>query len=451
VLPFVNMSPDRENEYFGDGLAEEILNLLTKIPGLKVIARTSSFAFRGKEQDIRKIAETLGVSNILEGSVRRAGNRLRIAAQLIQASDGAHLWSERYDRDLTDVFAIQDEIGQAISEALKVRLAPPVKTANIEAWRFCLQGEFYRQRYTPEDLRKGKECLEQALKIDPNYAPAYDGLAGYYHALALLDMAPAKEVFPLARTAAEKALALDSANIASHTRLGVIAAASEYDWEAAGHHHRKAMSAQAIPTNSRFLYAVYYLAPLGRAAEAVEQCRSGLEIDPLSTFLHVGMDVALIGAKQYGDAIACTRRGLEIDPNFYFLWTMLGEVQLATGNYKDAVVSLNRSTELAPWFSFGLGMLAAACYQVGNKELSQDCAQRLSHLHNGGSIGLAYYHAATGNADAMFQALDRAYTRREIYLLWINSWKYFDPYRSDPRFHNLLRRMNLAVTSATAV
>jgi|ERR1039458_762027 serine/threonine protein kinase len=166
VLPFANMSADRENEYFSDGLAEEILNLLAKIPNLKVIARTSSFSFRGKEQDIRKIAETLGVSHVLEGSVRRSGNRLRVTAQLIHAAAGAHLWSERFDRDMTDVFAIQDEIGQAISEALQVRLAPRTKAVNVDAYQLYLKAQYHRLRNTPDSLANAKECLEQALAID---------------------------------------------------------------------------------------------------------------------------------------------------------------------------------------------------------------------------------------------------------------------------------------------
>ncbi len=151
-----------------------------------MIARTSAFSFRGKEQDIRKIAETLGVSHVLEGSVRRAGNRLRVTAQLIHAGDATHLWSERYDRDMTDVFAIQDEIGQAISEALKLRLAPPARKINIEAYQNYLKGQYYRMRYTSESLAKAKECFELALAIDPNYALAYSGLAVYYYALAIL-------------------------------------------------------------------------------------------------------------------------------------------------------------------------------------------------------------------------------------------------------------------------
>jgi len=177
VLPFVNMSADKENEYFSDGLAEEILNLLAKIPGLRVIARTSSFAFRGKEQDVTKIAEALRVRTILAGSVRRAGSRIRVAAQLIEAENGSHLWSERYDRDMTDIFAIQDEIGQAISEALKVCLVARTRTVNIEAYQNYLKGQYYYLRLTPESLAKAKEFFEQALAIDPNYAAAYSGLA----------------------------------------------------------------------------------------------------------------------------------------------------------------------------------------------------------------------------------------------------------------------------------
>ena len=238
ILPFANMSADKENEYFSDGLEEEILNLLAKIPGLKVIARTSSFAFRGKEQDIRKIAERLNVRTILEGSVRRAGNRIRVTAQLINADDQSHLWSERYDRDLTDIFALQDEIGQAISEALKVRLAPRVQSVNVEAYQNYLKGKYQRARATPEGLAKAKECFEHALAIDPNYASAYSGLAGYYSALLLYGIKPTGDMAPLAKSAAEKALAIDAANSEAHSVLACLAAIWHYDWKTAEVHFR---------------------------------------------------------------------------------------------------------------------------------------------------------------------------------------------------------------------
>jgi TolB-like protein len=230
VLPFANMSADQENEYFCDGLAEEILNLLAKIPGLKVIARTSAFTFRGQEQDIRKIAETLGVRNVLEGSVRRAGDRVRIAVQLVNAVDGAYLWAERYDRDLTDIFAIQNEIGQAISEALNLRLAPRAQTVNIEAYQNFLKGQFYRQRLTPKTAARAKECFGRALAIDPNYAAAHSGLASYYHSLAVLTTERSGDIAPLAKSAAEKALAIDPANSEAHSILATVAGIVDYEW-----------------------------------------------------------------------------------------------------------------------------------------------------------------------------------------------------------------------------
>jgi tetratricopeptide (TPR) repeat protein len=273
-----------------------------------VIARTSSFSFRGKEQDIRKIAETLGVSHVLEGSVRRAANRLRVAAQLIHAADAAHLWSERFDREMNDVFAVQDEIGQAISEALKLRLAPRARTVNIEAYQDYLKGQYHLVRYTPEGRAKAKECFEQALAIDPNYAPAYGGLAAYYYVLAALGMKPAADVVPLAKSAAQKALAIDPANSEAHGMLGAVAAAYDYDRKAADAHFRQALAAGPVPPIVRYRYVCTYLLPLGRAADAMEQCGLGLETDPLSMILHNGMAFSMCLAKQYWEAIEHGRK-----------------------------------------------------------------------------------------------------------------------------------------------
>ena len=347
VLPFANMSRDADDEYFSDGLAEEIINALTQVKGLKVIARTSAFAFKGKNEDIRKIAEMLGVSNVLEGSVRRAGNRLRITAQLIHAADGTHLWSQRYDRDMTDIFAIQDEIGQAISEALQVRLAPRARTVNVEAYQHYLKGQYHRVRYTPESMAKAKECFEQALALDPHYAPAYSGLATYYHALAVLDMKPTADMVPLAKSAAEKALALDPANSEAHSVLAVAAGVFDYDWKMAEARLRKAMAAERVAAMVRFRYAMYYLLPFGRVPEAIEQGRLALETDPLSTTLHYFMSLCLFLAKQYQESIDYARRGLEIDE---LLLTVVddGASQLQAGLAGEAIASFQRVVEWLP-------------------------------------------------------------------------------------------------------
>jgi len=228
-----------------------------------VIARTSSFAFRGKEQDVTKIAEALRVQNILEGSVRKAGNRIRVTAQLIQASDGSHLWSERYDRDMTDVFAIQDEIGQAISQALQVRLAPRTRVMNVEAWEHWLKGVHYRARNTPDGAAKAKEHFEQALAIDPNYAQAYSGLALCYYVLTLMGVRPVGEMRPLANLAAERALAIDHP-IANRIWCCSHVGCFRLRMESGREHHLKSLEGDNVSPRARFVYANYYLVPTGR-------------------------------------------------------------------------------------------------------------------------------------------------------------------------------------------
>jgi serine/threonine-protein kinase len=442
VLPFANMSADKENEYFSDGLAEEILNLLAKIPGLKVIARTSSFAFRGKEQDITQIAEALRVQTILEGSVRRAGNRIRVTAQLINAADGTHLWSERYDRDLADVFAIQDEIAQAISEALKVRLAPRAQIVNLEAYQNYLKGQYYRARLTPESLAKAKEYFEQALAIDPNYASAYGGLAVYYNSLAALSLKSTGEVVPLAKSAAEKALAIDPANSEAHSALAFAAAILNYDWKIAETHYRKAMAVEPVPPMVRHRYAQFYLLPLGRFADAEEQSRLALETDPLSMYHQFGMAWSMYFTKKHREAIEYSRKALEIDPNFYLIWTTMGLAQLHAGLAQEAITSLKRAVELAPWWFPGGWWLAAAYCQAGDYERGQEQARKLADSHSH-TCGAALYYAATGEVDAMFNALEGAYRQRDRILIDIKNLPFFERYRSDPRFADLLRRMNL--------
>jgi len=443
VLPFANMSADKENEYFSDGLAEEILNLLAKIPSLKVIARTSSFAFRGKEQDITKIAEALRVRYILEGSVRRSGNRIRVTAQLIHADDGTHLWSERYDRDMTDVFAIQDEIGQAISEGLKLRLAPRAKTVNIEAYQNYLKGQYHFLRFTPESAAKAREFFEQALAIDPNYASPYSGLAVYYYTLATFGIRPAGEVAPLVKSAAEKALAIDPADSEAHSALASIAAMFDYDWKAAEQHFRKAMAAEPVPPMVRFRYALYRLHPLGRVSDAMEQIRLGLDTDPLSMILHYSMALSMQHARQYRETIEYARRAMEIDANYFLMWYAMGLAQLSAGFTQEAIASFKRVVELAPWWHMGVWSLAAAYGRAGDREHGQEWARKLAGSQ-GHTLGASRYYAITGEVDAMFDALDGAYRQRDVFLLVLQHERFFDPYRADPRFRALLQRMDLA-------
>jgi TolB-like protein/tRNA A-37 threonylcarbamoyl transferase component Bud32 len=442
VLPFANMSGDKEQEYFSDGLAEEILNLLARIPGLRVIARTSAFAFKGQNTDIRRIAETLGVKTILEGSVRRAANRIRVTAQLIEAQNGSHLWGERYDREMTDVFAVQDEIGAAISEALKVRLAPRTHAVNLEAWEHCLKGEYHRQRNTPESAGSAVVHYERAVAIDPHYAHAYSGLALSYFVHGALRGGPVSETRPLAKMAAEKALAVDPSNSEAHIVLALVAGIFDYDWKEAEKRHLSSFAAESVHPRAHYCYAYNFLAPAGRVREAVEQCRVSLVSDPLNLIYHDGLIWCLFCAGEYREAIDRGYRALEINPNFHLILLATGLAQLAAGLADDAVRSFSRVVEVAPWFPAGPGCLAGAYFVAGKEDRARELACQFRGT-KGLNFGHAVYYALAGEAGLMFEALEGAFERREIHLPRIQRMPFFDAYRDDPRFQSLLQGMNL--------
>jgi TolB-like protein len=268
VLPFANMSRDADDEYFSDGLAEEIINALAQIPGLKVIARTSAFAFKGRQEDVRRIAEALGVNNILEGSVRRAGSRIRVTAQLINATDGSHLWSQRYDQEMTDVFALQDEISQAIASALQVKLAgKPVSLhryrPNLPAYEAYLKARHHVVRMTPESLLRAKECCEQAMALDPRFALACSELGHCMLGFAFTGM-PAREAMPAVSAAAERALKIDASLPEAHALLAIVAVVYNFDWKEGERRFQLAMARQPVPPQVRVWYAYFYLLLIGR-------------------------------------------------------------------------------------------------------------------------------------------------------------------------------------------
>jgi TolB-like protein len=340
VLPFANMSSDKENEFFGDGLAEEIINVLAQAPGLKVAGRTSSFFFRGKDVEFAEIGRRLNVEHILEGSVRKAGNRIRVTAQLIKVADGFHLWSERYDREATDIFGIQDEITQAIAAALRTRLSPKTATLrhhapNLRAYEAYLKARDEWFKPTPESLARVKESLEHAIELDPKFALAYSLLGGHYTMLANLGIRPAREVIPLARAAEQEALRVEPSLPEAHALLGVCAG-DEYDWSEAKQHWRLAMAREPVSRDVRFWYGNHYLLPIGRLAEAVEEMARGLQEDPLNLLYRHHYAVGLRHAGRPEDAEAELRMVLEIDGNFPYALATLGAVCAQQGQVEEA-------------------------------------------------------------------------------------------------------------------
>jgi tetratricopeptide (TPR) repeat protein len=344
---------------------------------------------------------------------------------------------------MTDIFAIQDEIGQAISEALKVCLVARTRTVNIEAYQNYLKGQYYYLRLTPESLAKAKEFFEQALAIDTNYAAAYSGLAEYYFHLAGLGLRPVCDMAPMAKSAAESALAIDPGNSVAHSVLGAMAAVFDYDWQVAETHFNKAIPSEPVPPMVRLRYAVNYLVPWRRVPDATEQIRLALESDPLSMPLHLCMAWCLYFAKQYRETVDYARRALEIDANYYLIWNAMGLAQLGGGFTQEAITSLRRVVELAPWFSDGAWYLATAYYQAGDHERSRELAHKLASSH-GHTYGPSIYYAASGEADAMFAALEAAHRHRDVDLPFIQMQPLFDHWRGHPRFQALLRQMNLA-------
>ena len=437
VLAFANLSDDKENEYFADGLAEEILNSIARISELRVIARTSSFAFRDKHEGITAIAAALNVRYILEGSVRRHGTRIRVIAQLIDAEDGGHLWSERFDRELTDVFEIQNDIGEAISTALRVRIAPPVEPIDLEAYQLHLKGRHHLLKLAPDSLAHARACFEQARMLAPDYAAAHSALAEYHHTVYVMGMEPAETQAPLVRAAAERALRIDPAHSEAHSLLAALANTVDYEWDLAETLHRRACSAEPVSSIVLYRRVVWHLLVLGRLEEAEAQLQSALARDPLNMVLQHGVGQCHLHAGRCGQAVDHAREMVALEPSHANL-LFLGAAQFLNGDLDAAVKTLTQLVDLAPWWPMGIAWLAAVSHLAGARERAAALGRPLPPGRDA-----ATYHAAAGNVEEMFEGLEIAWRRRDAFLTHILTDGVFTPYFDDPRFRLLLARMNL--------
>jgi eukaryotic-like serine/threonine-protein kinase len=441
VLPFVNMSADKENEYFSDGLAEEILNLLAKIPALKVIARTSSFAFRGKDQDIRKIAEALGVAHVLEGSVRRAGNRIRVTAQLIAAADGSHIWSERYDRELTDVFAVQDEIASAVAGALRVRLAgaPPSRhQPNLAAYEAFLQGRHQMEKLNPEGYELGRKYLDQAIALDPEYAEPHSALGEYYYYLAISNLRPSREAMPLARAAATRALELEPSNAGAHAVLCFVAAFYDYDWTEAEKQHRLTTAGQAPAW--ALAVAALHLNPLGRFEQAVREMEAALAQDPLNVVPRTLLLSSLNWAGLYDRAIVEARKAIEIDEHTWNYHLSLALGYSYQGRFAEGREPAERAFQLAPRHPYSIGNLAGILACLGEKDRAD---QLVAQMPETAATGLMFYHCYCSNIDAALDWCEKAIEIRHPGAVSAACSTFLKPLRESPRWAAIAKKMNL--------
>jgi serine/threonine-protein kinase len=450
-LPFVNLSGDKDNEYFSDGLAEEILNALAKIPGLHVTARTSAFAFRGKEQDVRSIASVLNVETVLEGSVRRAGNRVRVTAQLIKASDGYHLWSERYDRDLVDVFAIQDEISSAIVKSLCGRLgyaieAPSKKlhTPPLEAYNELLLGRYHSFRFAAESFALSRQALERAIELDPEYGDAYANLAMLHMAEWEADAADPRIAIAEARRAAGKALELDPSLPVAHAILGSIEGGADYEWDRAEARFRKAL--EVVP-NSPYVHAQYghwFLRPQGRFHEARQHYRIALEHDPLAGFARYLLSETYFFEGNFEGALTASLGALEFDPNYWPALVMRAGALAYMGRAEESREWITRAREIVPSEPNIRAVGAVFAAVCGDQGPAKQLAAELESLEGWRRMPgrLAMIYCELGDLDRGFGEAEQMIELHVPRALWILSPTYRN-LQQHPHFPELLHRMHL--------
>ncbi|MBZ5653549.1 MAG: protein kinase [Acidobacteriia bacterium] len=441
VLPFVDMSPGKDQEYFSDGLAEELLNALTKIPELRVTARTSSF--RLKNADLRTIGEKLNVATVLEGSVRKQGNRVRITAQLIKVSDGFHLWSETYDRDLTDIFAVQEEIARSVAGSLKVTLlgakAASSQVTTSEAYTSYLHGRYFSRPFTKERLEEAVRYYQEAIGLDPGYAPAWAGLSQVRSTQAGLAYIPSREGFRKARQEAERALALNPNLAEAHAALGSIKRTHDWDWAGADASYRRALVLE--PGNSGIVQdAVAMASTLGRWDDALRLAHRAVELDPLRPGTHQILGTVELYMGRLDEAAAALQKTLELNREQPFVHMGLGLVYLAKSRPQDALAEAGQDQHPI----FRLQGLALAYHALGRKQESdQALAELMTKYRADGAFQIAEVYAFRGEADRAFEWLERAYVQRDGGLSQMKGDLLLKNIEHDSRYAALLKKLRL--------
>lgn len=455
VLPFVNMSADPENEFFSDGITEELINTLTKVQGLQVTARTSSFAFKNRNEDVRQIGRELGVSHLLEGSVRKAGDRIRITAQLIDTRDGYHVFSSVYDEVIEDVFRTQDEISQKITEELKATLpgvATPAKKVNRtiqdpEAYDKYLKALHHWNRWTPDDAGTAIELYTDAIRSDPDFAPAHAGLANAYVFLAAIGRMTCGSAYPRAKQAALRALELDSESSRSHTALGLVMLFYEWNFASAGACLRKAIELNPGSAEAHHGYALYLLA-VGRMDELVEESEIAVGLDPLSPIMNESLGRAYLSAHRPLEASAQFQRTLELDPNFRGAVEGLAFTHLELGEFDEAVEEALRYRAMTPGGKSGHGATGAVLAAAGRTEEARQMLEELKERakleeNTSREIDFTAIYMGLSEMDLAIEHLKRAGEERLGGIVFIRHGAMWDRLRADPRFPEVMQELGL--------
>jgi TolB-like protein/Flp pilus assembly protein TadD len=458
VLPFANLSADASNQYFCDGLAEELINALARLEQIRVVARTSAFSFKGKEADVREIGRKLKVNTVLEGSVRKSGNRLRITVQLINAANGYHLWSERYDAEMQDIFDVQDEITLAIVGALKLRLLGKEKSAilkhhteNPKAYLFYLKGQYYRWKTAPEEFRKCCDYFERAVNADPSFALGYFGLNSYYGYGSAWGMLAPDEGWPKAYAALIKALLLDDTLAEAHLSLAAFLLVHDRNWAGAEKEIKRVLALNPKLAEIHHLFSFYFLT-MGRFEHAIAEGRRALECDPLSLIYGRSLGMCLYLSRRYDEAVAQYHETLELDQDNISLHELLGNAYERQGRHGEAIAEWQKATVLAGDYelaarlrsAYAEGDLARAACERARRSVEQASEK----ARRGGYIPAIEYARAwvrMGDSEQAFCWLDKACSERNVFALLLNSDPFYDNLRADERFEHLRRRIGFVM------
>lgn len=453
VLPFVNMSTDPENEYFSEGITEEILNALARVDGLLVTSRTSSFAFKGKNEDIREIGRQLGVKTLLEGSVRKVGNKVRVTAQLIDTRNGYHRWSESYDRNLEDIFSVQDEIAKSITNKLKesFSLIPASQkmvksyTNNMEAYNLYLKANYYWNRWTPNDIKRSLELLKKSIKIDPNYALSYSSLSACYVYLGAIGQLPSKDAYPLAKNYALKALSLDETLPDCHVSLAMVNF-FEWDWDESYKSFMRALSLNPNSAEAHLYYSFYQVA-MGNLKKATLENEKALEIDPLNVQINCSLGDNYFFAGMFNEALEQYKKSLELDSSFRAAIHGLGWVYFHIDEPEKSIHQFIKAQGMIGDDSKGVTPLGFVYARLGNQEEVQKCFDKLEQRQKADSevslsIDYAIIYLGLRQYDKVFEHLNKAFEEKLGGLVFLRT-RHWREIQNDPRYHELLVKMNL--------
>ena len=459
VLPFINMSRDEDNEYFADGLSEELLNVLAKIRGLRVASRTSAFFFKGKDIDIPTVAQKLNVATLLEGSVRKSGKRVRVTAQLIQVATDSHLWSETYDRELDDIFAVQDDIAQSVVKELRaallgegagaiadakakadVEVAATGRADNAEAHRLYLQGRYYIDRLTAADVARGVELFRQAIALDPDFALGWAGLSQAYQMQAGYSWTPVTEGYERARDAAKRALALAPDLAEAHVCLGQVHSSFDWDWNAANAEYQRAFA--LAPGNADVLRALASITRVLHGADAgIDLLQKAAALDPLSSSAQRTLGLGCFLARRFDAALAALNTALDLNPKAGLVHCFLCATHVALGRAEEALALAER--EVFP--EFRLMGIAIAQHALGHHDESDAAMARLIEGHgNEAAYQIAIAYAWRGEIDSVFEWLEHGFSQRDPGMAFMQADPAFHPMRGDLRWAALMQKMGFA-------